>query len=83
MPARWAAFGWHVIEIDGHDVDAIVSAYDEADTIQGQPTVIIANTVKGKGVPFAENQAGFHNGALSPEQYTTALGELDAKIEEG
>ena len=78
---KWAGFGWHVIEIDGHDVDSILSAFDEADSIHEKPTVILAYTVKGKGIMFAENQAAFHNGTLTKEQYCDALAELDKKIE--
>ena len=77
---KWIGFGWHVIEIDGHDVEAILSAYDEAAGTKGKPTVIIANTVKGKGITFAEKQAAFHNGALTKEQYEIALSELDKNI---
>lgn len=73
---KWAAFGWHVIEIDGHDMTQILAAYEEADTVKGKPTVIIAKTVKGKGVSFAENVVSFHNGILSREQYEQALREL-------
>ena len=80
LPEKWSSFGWHVIEIDGHNIEEILKALDEAETIKGKPTVIIAHTVKGKGVSFAENQAGFHNGALTPEQYETALKELDAQL---
>jgi len=80
LAEKWAGFGWHVIEIDGHDIQAILDAFDEALGITGRPTVIIANTVKGKGVSFAENQAAFHNGALTKEQYDSALAELDDKI---
>ena len=76
LAEKWTGFGWHVMEIDGHDVDAILAAYNEADTITGKPVVIIANTIKGKGVAFAENQASFHNGALTKEQYETALAQL-------
>ncbi len=80
LPEKWESFGWHVIQIDGHDMEEIVDALDEADTIKGKPTVIIARTVKGKGVSFAENVVGFHNGALTKEQYQTALKELDETI---
>jgi len=73
---KWEAFGWNVIEIDGHDMEQILWALDEADTVKGKPTVIIANTVKGKGVSFAENVVGFHNGKLTQEQYDKALQEL-------
>lgn len=81
LDKKWNGFGWHVIEIDGHDVDAILAAFDEAGTVKGVPTVIIAYTVKGKGISFAENQASFHNCALTKEQYDTALAELNEKIE--
>ncbi|MCL2244466.1 MAG: transketolase [Treponema sp.] len=77
---KWRGFGWHVIEIDGHDVDAILASYDEAAGIKGKPAVIIANTVKGKGISFAEKQAAFHNGTLTKEQYDSALAEIDEKI---
>ncbi|MEM1486103.1 transketolase [Oscillospiraceae bacterium PP1C4] len=80
LPEKWESFGWNVIEVDGHDVEQIVEALDRADAVQGKPTVIIAHTVKGKGVSFAENVVGFHNGALTREQYETALTELDAQL---
>ena len=80
LPEKWAAFGWHVIEIDGHNIVEILRAFDEADTIKGKPTAIIAHTVKGKGISFAENVVGFHNGALTREQYETALKELDEQL---
>ena len=80
LAEKWAGFGWNVIEIDGHDVDAILSAYDEAAKVKGKPSVIIANTIKGKGIAFAENQAAFHNGALTKEQYDSAISELDNVI---
>lgn len=73
---KWQAFGWNVIEIDGHNMREILTALDEADTVQGKPTVIIANTIKGKGVSFAENVVGFHNGTLTEETYRQALQEL-------
>ena len=69
---KWTAFGWHVIEIDGHDFVQILSALDEAQTVKGQPTMIIANTIKGKGFAFAEGKAQFHNAALTEEQYALA-----------
>ena len=76
LPEKWTAFGWHVIEIDGHDMGQIVDALDAADSVKGQPTVIIAHTVKGKGLSFAENQVKFHNGTLTEETYQQALSEL-------
>jgi len=74
--AKFLSFGWHVIEIDGHDMEQIIRALDEADQVKGLPTVIVANTVKGKGVSFAENVVGFHNGMLTEESYQQALAEL-------
>ena len=73
---KWRAFGWNVIEIDGHDMERIVAALDEAETVKGKPTMILAHTVKGKGVSFAENVAGCHNVALTQAQYDQALEEL-------
>jgi transketolase len=73
---KWEGFGWNVIEIDGHDMEEILTAFDEADTVKGKPTVIVAHTVKGKGVSFAENVVSFHNGMLTDETYAQALKEL-------
>ena len=73
---KWVAFGWNVIEIDGHNMEEILAALDAAEACKGKPTAIIAHTVKGKGISFAENQVGFHNAALSKEQYEQALAEL-------
>jgi transketolase len=69
---KWKAFGWHVLEIDGHSVKEIADALDEADKIKGRPVMIVANTVKGKGVPFAEGKAEFHHGIMTEEQHVTA-----------
>jgi transketolase len=76
LPDKWRAFGWHVIEIDGHDVRQIAAALDEAQTVKGKPTMIVAGTVKSKGVSFAENLPQFHHGVLSREQYEQAMKEL-------
>lgn len=73
---KFEAFGWNVIEIDGHDMKEICDAYDRASEEKGRPTMILAHTVKGKGVSFAENVVGFHNGQLTEEQYEKALEEL-------
>ena len=73
---KWAAFGWAVIEIDGHDIGAILSAFEQADKIKGKPTVIIAQTVKGKCISFAENNPAFHNGLMTPEQWEIAKADL-------
>ena len=80
---RFAAFGWHVVEIDGHDIPAIMAALAEARNTQGRPTAIVARTVKGKGVSFMENQVGWHGTAPKPDQVQAALAELDASVEGG
>jgi len=70
------AFGFHVISIDGHDFDQIEAAFNEAKTVKGKPTAIIATTVKGKGVSFMENQVGWHGSAPNDEQYEIAVAEI-------
>lgn len=74
--AKFLSFGWNVIEIDGHNMEEILGALDQADHVKGVPTVIVANTVKGKGLSFAENVVGYHNGMLTEETYKQALEEL-------
>lgn len=74
---KFAAFGWHVIKIDGHDLEAIGKAVDEAKTIKKKPTIIIAKTVKGKGVSFMENNAGWHGTAPNEDQRKAAIEELE------
>ncbi len=69
-------FGWHVQEIDGHDLESILAAFNEARQIKGQPCVIVARTVKGKGCSFMENQVEWHGKAPTTEQTEQALGEL-------
>lgn len=72
---KWRAFQWNVIEIDGHDIVAIYNAIQEAKAETEKPTVILAKTVKGKGVSFMENQAGWHGNAPSKEQCEQILAE--------
>ncbi|OEG00134.1 transketolase [Vulcanibacillus modesticaldus] len=74
---KFRAFGWHVIIIDGHDMNQISDAIQEAKSIKGKPTMIIANTIKGKGVSFMENQVGWHGTAPNAEQLAQALEELN------
>lgn len=74
---KWQAFGWYAIEIDGHNIKEILSAYEEAKTIKGRPTIIIARTIKGKGVSFMENVVDFHGRAPTPEEAQKALKELE------
>jgi len=73
---KWRSFGWHVAEIDGHDFVEILAAFDEAKRTKDKPTMIVARTVKGKGVSFMENQVGFHGKAPTSEQVEQALAEL-------
>ncbi len=75
---KFRAFGWHVISINGHDMEAIDAAFREARTVKGKPTVIIAKTVKGKGVSFMENKVEWHGAAPKEEQYNIAIAELTA-----
>lgn len=79
LTEKWRAFGWHVMEIDGHDMGEILHAFDEADRIKGQPKMIIARTVKGKGIPYAENKVEFHNGQLDEAQFENACALLSAE----
>ncbi|GHU08873.1 transketolase [Spirochaetia bacterium] len=76
LDKKWSAFGWEVISINGHDIEEIIAAIEKAETIKGRPTVIILDTVKGKGVSFAENSAAYHNNSLTEETYKQALSEL-------
>jgi transketolase len=73
---KWRAFGWHVVEIDGHDMEQIVETLETAKTVKGQPTIIIAETVKGKGVSFMENVAMWHGKAPCAEEAAQALEEI-------
>lgn len=74
--AKWQAFGWHTIEIDGHDMAAIVRALDEAEAFKGKPTVILARTIKGKGASVFEGKVEFHGVTPNPEELAIALKEL-------
>ena len=82
LDKKWEAFGWHVIKVDGHDYEAVEAAFKEAETVKGKPTVMLAATVKGKGVSYMENNAGWHGKAPNAEQYEQAAAELSAKIAE-
>jgi transketolase len=77
IPEKFAAFGWNVIEIDGHSFDEIEKALIDARECKGKPTAIIATTVKGKGISFMENQVNWHGSAPNAEQYETAMAELN------
>ncbi len=73
---KWSAFGWHTIEIDGHNFNEILSSLEEAKNIKGQPTAIVAHTIKGKGISYMENKVEFHGKAPNPEETKKALQEL-------
>lgn len=79
---KFDAFGWNVMEIDGHNVEEIIEALDKARELKGKPTAILMKTVKGKGVSFMENQAGWHGKAPNDEQFEMAKAELEAQIKE-
>jgi transketolase len=74
--AKWQAFGWNVIEVDGHSLPKLIAAFKEAQGVKGQPTVIIAHTIKGKGVSFMENNPDFHGTAPNSIEVELALKEL-------
>jgi len=74
---KWQAFGWYTIDIDGHDFNRILAALQEAQKIKTKPAVIIAHTIKGKGVSFMENNVKFHGKAATPEEAERALKELE------
>lgn len=76
LDKKWEAFGWNVIKIDGHCFDEIFDALDRAKEVKGKPTMIIAKTIKGKGVSFMENVCGFHGSAPNEEETKKALEEL-------
>lgn len=77
MAEKWNSFGWNVIELDGHNIEALIDAYN---TKCESPLVIIANTVKGKGISFMENNWRFHNSRLSKNQYEQAMSELEGAV---
>jgi transketolase len=76
LPDKWKAFGWHVIEVDGHSIPALQGAFAEAGGVKGKPSVVIAHTVKGKGVSFMEDNPKFHGVAPTPAEMELALKEL-------
>jgi len=73
---KWAAFGWNVLAANGHDMNSLKNALDKARMVKGKPSVIIADTVKGKGISFMENNFAWHSGILTGEQYETGLADL-------
>jgi transketolase len=79
--AKWQAFGWHTIEINGHDLYAILRAYHQARQVKGKPSVIIARTIKGKGVSYMENKVEWHSGTVTTELYQKASKEIGFRLE--
>jgi len=77
VASKWSAFGWQVIDIDGHSMDEILNALDEAEKIKGKPSVILAHTVKGKGVSFFEGKVEYHGIAPTRDELEMALKELE------
>lgn len=78
---RWSAFGWHVISVDGNDCQALHDAFEEAKTVKGKPTVVIANTVKGCGSAVMENKANWHHKVPSQDEYVQIMKDLEARRE--
>ncbi len=82
LATKWHDFGWNVIELDGHDMEQVIDAYKMAMAFKGKPTVLIANTVKGKGVSFMENDCNWHGVAPNAEQLEKALAEINGGVAE-
>ena len=78
---RWSSFGWHVISVNGNDIDALNAAYDEAKATKGKPTLVLANTTKGYGSSVMENKASWHHHVPSEEEYAQIMKDLDARKE--
>ncbi|WP_026883430.1 transketolase [Clostridium akagii] len=80
---KWSSFGWEVVEVDGNDIEKLLTVLNNIPAKKGKPTMIIANTIKGKGISFMENQVKWHHGVLTKEQYDQAVIELEgAEINE-
>ena len=82
LKEKWIAFGWEVVETDGHDMAQLVKTFAKLPIVEGKPHLVIANTIKGKGVSFMENIAKWHHGVPSKEQMEIALEELSAQYAE-
>ena len=76
---KWEAFGWNVTVVNGHNLVEVLGALDSAEQVKGKPSVIVADTVKGKGISFAEHNAAFHNGIFTEDQYRQAMAELETR----
>ena len=80
LPEKWNSFGWHVIDIDGHNFESLIEAFDKAEKVKGKPSVIIAHTVKGKGVSFIECDNKWHGTTPKKEELAKAIEELDEAL---
>ena len=80
LPEKWRGFGWHVIEVDGHNMAGLHKAFETAKKIKESPTILIAKTIKGKGVSFMENVVDFHGRAPSKDETGIALRELGGEV---
>jgi transketolase len=78
LDKKWSGFGWNVISVNGHDVDEIIGAIEQAEALKGKPSIIIMDTIKGKDFSFAEGNAAYHNGIFTEEVYKQAYRDLDA-----
>jgi transketolase len=78
---KWRSFGWEVVEVDGNDVEQLVEVFSTTPRVAGKPTMIVANTVKGKGISFSENQVAWHHKVPTEEQFKLAIDELSKQLE--
>jgi transketolase len=81
LDEKWRAFGWEVVEVDGNDIEQLVDVLTNIPKATGKPTMIIAHTVKGKGISFAENVTKWHHHVPSEEEYKLAMEELSKQLE--
>ncbi|PAE10424.1 transketolase [Niallia circulans] len=81
LDKKWESFGWDVIEVDGNDIAELVQVFHSIPKTEGKPTIILANTIKGKGISFAEHEAGWHHHVPSQEEYELAMKELSKRLE--
>jgi len=81
LDQKWRAFGWEVVLVDGHDIEKLIAVIDQAKRTKGKPTLIILDTIKGKGVSFAENTPTYHNGTFDEAKFALAKAELEAQKE--
>jgi transketolase len=77
LSAKWRSFGWEVVEVDGNNIEELLKVFNNIPAKKGKPTMVIANTIKGKGISFMENQAKWHHGVLNEEQYKKAVSDLE------